>query len=249
MVGLLPYQVDTAFWSPPAAADGDAAVISSAGLEYRDYPTLIEAARGEPLQAVIAAGSRWSKHRNSSRGIDLPGNVAVTSLNYLGLRELYARSRFVVMPLRETDNQAGITTILEAMAMGRAVIVSATRGQRDVVRGRLVEADGVTGRVIGGPAGFGIARPLAEEETGLYVPPGDPAALRTAIRYLLDRPDEAERLGAAGRRLVATEMNLDLYVRRIAGWMRGTAAEACATAGAESPAPVSVQRDPEGART
>jgi glycosyltransferase involved in cell wall biosynthesis len=134
-LALVPYQIDPSFWSPGAAPAEP--LICSAGLEYRDYPTLIDAVRGLTVHAVIAAGSRWSVHRNTAAEAAPPPNVEVTSLDYAGLRDLYARSRIVVVPLRETRNQAGITTILEGMAMAKPVIVSATAGQRDVVRGRL----------------------------------------------------------------------------------------------------------------
>ncbi len=212
LLPLAPYQIDDDFWAPRAAPTCD--TISTVGLEYRDYPTLLAAVRGVPVRLVIAAGSRWSTHGHAAAG-DLPPNVEVTTLDYPELRELYARSRFVVVPLHEVDNQAGITTILEGMAMGKAVIVSATAGQRDVVRGRLCTAAGPGNEPHGGPAAFGVTGALAGDETGLYVPPGDPVALRTAIQYLLDHPEEAACMGAAGRRLVAAEMNLDVFVRRV----------------------------------
>jgi hypothetical protein len=169
---------------------------------------------------VIAAASHWSPHKNNATG-DVPENVEVTSLNYTDLRELYARSAFVMMPLRDIDNQAGITVILEAMAMGKALVVTASRGQRDVVRGRLCNADGPHGEPVHGPAPFGVTGELAEAETGLYVPPGDAAAMRAAVQYLLDHPEEAARMGANGRRLVEQHMNLDLFTERVAAIVRG----------------------------
>jgi hypothetical protein len=36
---------------------------------------------------------------------------------------------------------------------------------------------------------------------------------------LLSRPDEGVRLGANGRKLVECQMNLDLYVQRLAGFL------------------------------
>jgi glycosyltransferase involved in cell wall biosynthesis len=100
---------------------------------------------------------------------------------------LYASSRFVVVPLYENDFQAGVTTILEAMAMGKAVIVSRTSGQRDVIQ------DGVN---------------------GIYVPPGDPRALRSAILNLLEHPEEAARLGMNARKTIESAMSLELWVDR-----------------------------------
>jgi hypothetical protein len=52
------------------------------------------------------------------------------------------------------------------------------------------------------------------------VPPGDPSSLRTEIRRLLSRPEEAVRLGANGRNLIECQMNLDLYVQRLAGFLQ-----------------------------
>lgn len=213
-IALLPYQVDPLFWTPPPMPAAKE-VICSTGLAYRDYPTLIAAVNGMSVRLTISAGSYWSRHRSTTRGVELPPNIEVTSLDYLGLRDLYARSQFVIVPLLESDHAAGITTILEAMSMGKAVIVTATRGQDDVVRGRLCTDAGISGALLGGPGPFGVSGPLAEAETGLYVPVGDAIALRGAIHYLLNHPDEAARMGAAGRRLVQEHMSLDLFVRRL----------------------------------
>jgi len=51
---------------------------------------------------------------------------------------------------------------------------------------------------------------------GLYVPPGDPGALRAAIVHLLDHPEDAARLGRAGRQTIESNMSLNLWVERIA---------------------------------
>jgi glycosyltransferase involved in cell wall biosynthesis len=103
---------------------------------------------------------------------------------------LYADSRFMVMPLEDVKFQAGVTAILECMAMGKAVVCSRTPGQTDVV---------------------------VEGENGRYVAPGDAMALRAEIERLLSQPEEAARLGANGRRLVERQMNLDLYAQGLAG--------------------------------
>jgi len=100
----------------------------------------------------------------------------------------------MVMPLENVKFQAGVTAILECLAMGKAVICSRVPGQTDVV---------------------------VEGDNGRYVPPGDPATLRAEIRRLLSHPEEAARLGANGRKLVECEMNLDLYAQRLAGFLDG----------------------------
>lgn len=244
---LLPYQADERFWRPmtvheaqaamhdaratsgesapssmPTAASSASAasappLICSVGLEYRDYPTLIEAVRGLEVQLEIAAASYWSDHRGPGAREALPPNVRVSAHPYISLRHLYAASRFVVVPLLDVPNQAGITVILEAMAMGKAVIVSATRGQTDTVRDRRNKGYGrVERRIL---PGFleapDVPERLRHMPTGFYVRPGDPAELRKAISYLLAHPEVADELGRNGRQVVEALMGLDAFVARI----------------------------------
>ena len=202
-IALLPYQVDARFWSPlstPVLTH-----VASAGQEFRDYETLVEAVRDLPINVEIAAGSHWSKREQNFGEGGLPANVTVRRRPYAELRETYADARFVVVPLHNVDFQAGIITILEAMAMGKAVIASRTIGQTGTVSGLLM--DGGTLRDIG-ENGW-------PEQTGMYVRPGDAAALRDAMRYLLERPDAAARMGDAGRAYVEAELSLDRFVDRV----------------------------------
>jgi len=192
---LISFHADTRFFHPMTESPVEQR-ISSAGLELRDYPTLIEAVRSLDIDVRLAAASPWSKRTNETENRQLPSNVSARGYGYRELRDLYASSRFIVVPLYETDFQAGVTTILEAMAMGKAVIASKTRGQRDVIE------DGVT---------------------GIYVPPGDPAALRKAIVDLLATPERAAALGANARKAVETRMSLHIWADRIAQVIRDVA--------------------------
>ena len=184
-----PWTIDTRFWRPHAAAPD---MICAVGSEMRDYPTLIAALADLPVRCHIAAGtiravvSRWVKRIDDADR--LPEHVTVGRLSFADLRRLYARSRFVVVPLLPTDNDNGITSILEAMGMGRAVVCTRTHGQVGVV------VDG---------------------ETGLTVPPGDPRALREAIEYLWEHPQEAERMGRAGRARVERYHAFDDFVDNV----------------------------------
>jgi glycosyltransferase involved in cell wall biosynthesis len=185
-----PFMVDQDFFAPGQVAPrrDEQPQICAVGLERRDYVTLLRAVEVLDVHVVIAAASPWSKREGGMAGQSIPTNVTVRKFTQYELRQLYADSRFIVMPLENVNFQAGVTAILEAMALARAVVCSRVPGQTDVV---------------------------AEGENGHYVPPGDAPALRAEIARLLADPDEAERLGANGRRLIEREMNLDRYVERL----------------------------------
>lgn len=186
------FMVDTKFFRP-ISAHGKRPTICSAGLERRDYATLVRAVDGLDVEVVIAAASPWSRQHDSSSGLQIPENVTVERLSLDELRDLYSRSRFVVMPLVDVPFQAGITTILEAMAMGRAVICTKTSGQTDTI------VDGVT---------------------GIYVPPDDAVALRAAIERLVASSEECDALGRAARTWAVEHAELDRYAERLAGVVR-----------------------------
>lgn len=195
-LALIPFHADDRFYRPLARPIVPNQ-ICSAGLEWRDYPTLIEAVATMPeISVKLAAASPWSKHKDQTEGRALPPNVDARRYDYLALRGLYAESSFVVVPLRETDFQAGVTTILEAMAMGKAVIATRTQGQTDVI------TDGVN---------------------GLTVAPGDVAGLRQAIMRLQNDPVLREKLGRSARRWVEENATLDRWAARIADAVRTSA--------------------------
>jgi glycosyltransferase involved in cell wall biosynthesis len=227
-VALVPYQTDQRFWRP--LSEPVRAQVCSAGLEYRDYATLIAAVEGLDVDVVIGAGSHWSSHGDLSSYSTLPPHVRMGRFDYADLRRLYAESLFVVVPLQDVENQAGITTILEAMAMGKAVIVSHTRGQIDVVRDRR-RVNRANPRRLTQPdwaRSLGAPKEVAHGHTGIYVQPGDAAELRRAIAFLLSHPEQARVMGANGRRLVEESMGLDHFAARIGALVCG-ASEAIAT--------------------
>jgi glycosyltransferase involved in cell wall biosynthesis len=182
---LVLHPADHRFWAPNGSEAAD--TICSAGMEQRDYETLVEAVRGLPVRLVIAAASPWAKQRRG-RPIELPENVTQTRLAPAELRELYRTSRLVAVPVRDVDFQAGSLVMYEAMACGRPVIATRSRGQEDI---------------------------LKPGETGLYVAPGDAEGMREAIRSLLGDPDRAEGMGRRAREVVAEGLNLDRYVARL----------------------------------
>jgi glycosyltransferase involved in cell wall biosynthesis len=190
-VYLVRHFVDQLFYSPRAAEED---TICSVGAEMRDYPTLIEAIRGTGLRCHIATDHMRIPHRIrlvrdrrvpvDTLAVPVDANVTIGRKPLLELRDLYARSRFVVVPLVPSESDNGVTVILEAMAMGKPVICSRTRGQVDVIQ------DGVT---------------------GIYVPAGDPVALREAMLSLWNDPQTAHTMGARARAYVEQHHTLEQF--------------------------------------
>jgi len=180
------YHADQKFFHP----DGRAIqpdLICAAGQLLRDYDCLIEAVKGLDVRVQIAAASPWID-RPMREKKNLPTNVTWGRFNRHELRDLYARSALAVVPILQNEYQTGIATILEMMAMGKCVIATRTRGQTDTI------VDG---------------------ETGVYVPPSDPKALRAQIVRLLNDPAEARRIGEQARRFMEERAGLDHFVERI----------------------------------
>jgi glycosyltransferase involved in cell wall biosynthesis len=191
---LIKHFVDQLFFRP---RERTLDTLCSAGAEMRDYPTLLEALRGTGLPCHIAADHVRVDTLGFARRVEtgrLAGlasdNVTIGKKSLVELRELYARSHFVVVPLQESDTDNGISVILEAMAMGKPVICSRTKGQVDVIQ---------------------------EGVTGLFVPVGDAKALRAAMLELWHDPARAEAMGRAARAYVEKHHSLDKFCRDAKG--------------------------------
>jgi glycosyltransferase involved in cell wall biosynthesis len=182
-------RVDTAFFSPDPAVETKVQVCS-AGAVNRDYKTLIDAVSPLGIPLKIAADTAWRYSTGEQKSEPVPDFVEMRSWgSYMNLRRLYAESRIVVVPL-EKPILSGVTVALEAMAMGKPVILTHNGYVEDF---------------------------MVDGESGLFVPSGDGRALEKKIRHLLDHPSEAERMGARAREWVLDRFTVDKYVDKIIG--------------------------------
>jgi glycosyltransferase involved in cell wall biosynthesis len=95
------------------------------------------------------------------------------------------------------------------------------------------------GRPVIGSAVGGITYTIAHGETGLLVPPRDPAALAAALRQLLTSPARRAEMGDAARRRVEREFTWPVVARRTAALYRELLA-ALTTADRRPPAAESI---------
>jgi glycosyltransferase involved in cell wall biosynthesis len=130
------------------------------------------------------------------------GDVGVGDAGYLESLRRAAR------PLGDRVTFAGRRADVPAVMRCLDVLVNASAAEpfgRSVLE---AQASGVA--VIGTDAG-GIPEFVADDRTGLLVPPGDPVALRAALARVLGDGELRRRLGAAGR--AQAEERFDLVTR------------------------------------
>ncbi|MEP7118003.1 MAG: glycosyltransferase family 4 protein [Acidobacteriota bacterium] len=176
-LAFVPFHTDPRFLDIPVQ-DGDYAV--SAGRSFRDYDTLLDAWEGldVPLWVVGYKGARPA-----------PQNVTIKrEIPLADLTTLIAGAGIVVVPLEERRISIGQSVILQAMAMGKAVVVTRVDGTVDYVE---------------------------HMKTGLLVPPRDPAALREAVRLLSSDVTLRRRLAAAALEQIKTAHLVSHYMRGV----------------------------------
>lgn len=146
------------------------------GRSMRDFDTFFEAIErfDHPGAIVDPQLASLREHGSSfSRSLDeLPDNVRVLPDDFTEQSQIAALrgAKVVVVPMRKGRLiAAGISTILNAMALGKCVIASAGPGVTDIFDGQL-----------------------------LSVPPGDPAALVTVLRRAWSDDDLRLRTARAG---------------------------------------------------
>jgi glycosyltransferase involved in cell wall biosynthesis len=151
--------------------------VFAGGDSRRDYETLLEAARRSPAPFTIATGLLDGRD-------DIPPNVHAERVPHERFVELLRHAAVVVVPFPAVaERSAGQQTYLNAMALGKPVIVTDSTGVRDYVEDR---------------------------RTGLIVPPGDPAAMAAAIDWVLDPADADE---VAKMKMAARESALGHFTR------------------------------------
>jgi glycosyltransferase involved in cell wall biosynthesis len=170
----------------------------TAGRSGRDYHTLFRAWRGVDLDLHAICDFIPALPKES------PERVKVVSGCYGGayLREM-ARSLFVVIPLAPSDISVGQMVLVQAMALGKACIITRTPTTVDYVR---------------------------HEQNGLFVEPGDAAQLRCAILRLIADQPLRDRLARAALKSFEQRHAFPVYVGAIVRIAQEAANEGLAAA-------------------
>lgn len=163
----------------------------STGKENRDFATLLKAfaetglpvdiytTRDKSYEQLLKQYTSYTNIRAHFTGGIIPHQLAIE----------VCRSKVVVICCLDFPYTVGLTTLVEALALGLPVICS---------RNPKFEMD------------------IEKEEAGIYVDYNDTEGWKQAISYLHTHPEEAQRMGANGRKLAEREYNLEHYSRELA---------------------------------
>ncbi|MDH4177216.1 MAG: glycosyltransferase family 4 protein [Thermoleophilia bacterium] len=184
-VHFVPFGVDTEAFVP-LDLEPDVDVVSVGADPKRDLSMLARVARATPSLSyrVVAAPGQGAELT------DLANAELRTGVPFAKIPRLLGSGRVVLLPVRENSYSGATTTLLQAMAMAKPVVVSRTSAISE-----------------------GYA--LVDGETCRLVPPGDTASHGAAVRELLNDPAAAEELGRRARAHVTRALAWGAYVDRV----------------------------------
>ena len=176
--------------SLPVSSSGEERSFISTGKELRDYETLLKAFQetGLPLTLYVE-----KKRRAYFEGLNLLGpNIDI----HYGDRPipheialLVAQSRCVCICCQRSNYTVGLTTVVEALALGLPIICT-----RNPQMPMDIEAEGC----------------------GFWIEPKDVEGWKEKLRYIADHPEEARAMGQRGRALAEQYYNAKQCGKEIA---------------------------------
>jgi len=184
---VCPFGVDVGFWQPlkcerkfvfavgnDTRRDFDSYAVAAGKIAY-PFRLLSRLKLKEPAPANLEhVSGRWSQ----------------SAVDDAELRYWYQQSLCVVVPLTETVQPSGQSVALQAMACGRPVILTKTRG-------------------------YWLHPDFKDGEHLILVNPNAPEELARAITSLVNDPAKAESIGEAGRHLMMKHYSISEFARNL----------------------------------
>ena len=193
---LIHWGPDLAFYDHLLAEIPDRKTLGfvSTGKENRDVSTLLQAfvATEEEFDLYISPQCGHINYKEIIESFSLSESVHI---HYTGgiipyeLAKMVACKSCIVICCLDFPYTVGLTTLVEAFALGLPVICS---------RNPNFEVD------------------IDKEGIGITVEYGDVQGWINAIRYMADHPEEARKMGANARKLAEERFNLEIFSREIA---------------------------------
>ena len=171
----------------------------STGKEKRDMTTLVAAFNetGAPLKIFLNTKNGSFNYKQLFDSLAVKENIHVEFPDKLMPYELSKevnKAQCVVICCKETSYTVGLTTVVEARAMGMPMICS---------HNPQIPVD------------------IDKEKCGISVPYGDVEGWKKAIEYIQEHPEEAEEMGHRGRKLAETTYNDAICAAEVAQVLLG----------------------------
>jgi glycosyltransferase involved in cell wall biosynthesis len=187
---FVPVGIDTDFYRVQPPPERPGVVVGAGEDRNRDHQLLIDA-----VASLRPQHPGIALELATGLPVQCPDGLVTLHTGRLDgrMRDVYARSSVAAVALKPSVTGSGLTVALEAMASGRPVVVTANPGMDDYV---------------------------VHDETGILVPPDDQDALAAAIKALLDDPQRAAEMGAAGAARVRSMFTSAVMARHFAALIR-----------------------------
>ncbi len=195
-VEFIRFGVDTEFFKPQRGINEEKEILT-VGFDYgRDYPAFFAATEG--LDVKVVAAARLAKLQKFA---PIPTYLEAREFSPEDMVKEFAKAQIVIIPLNTsggTNDAMGTSTLVEAMAMGKAIIITDTPTIRSYVE---------------------------HDKTAILVPEGDPQALHEAIISLMDDPKKRQKLGKAAREFAVAHCTSDMFAKELAEFFRNIATQ------------------------
>ena len=192
---VVPWGPDLDFYDSLLQGSKQRSGFISTGKEQRDLPTLIEAfskVKKAKLTMYINEKTGDLDYTKVLAGVQVPKNVDIHVIHRLMIGELAQivnQAECIAICCRKSNYTVGLTTLVEALALGTPVITT-----RNTTFPYDVDQEGV----------------------GISVPYDDVDAWVQALHRLLEHPEEVQRMGQNARALAERKFNLENTTKIIA---------------------------------
>jgi glycosyltransferase involved in cell wall biosynthesis len=160
------------FARPTEAEPEEEHYLCAIGGNRRDYASLMAAMAQLPQIPMVVVA-----RPHNLRGLTVPPNVTVRcDIPFPLAMRILQRSRFMVLPLDSSTVPCGHVTLVAAMHLGKAFIVTRSAGIADY-----------------------LSDPSTHRPNGITCDAGSPQSLTDAIRALWQDPERIKELGGNGR--------------------------------------------------
>ncbi|MEN9647304.1 MAG: hypothetical protein RLY57_108 [Candidatus Parcubacteria bacterium] len=183
---FIPEATDLELFSPTESSASGRGVLA-VGTYGRDWKTLVEAVKGTDINLTIA-----TKPRLVQDLLPLPHNVTARLYTPQEMKQLYSDACAVVVPLNPDPSyvdSVGTLSVGEAMAMGKAVVVSRTKSMESYIQ------DGVN---------------------GIYVEPRNVEMMREVLLELVGNKEKQETIGKSARTYAETVLSDKNFSKHLA---------------------------------